>query len=517
MTTQTGPAEEGPQRSEQSLTQRTSTSILWMTLQRWITRLVALATLMVLTRLLKPEDFGLAAAATTLIPILYVLSDVGFSTYIVQAAKVNRRTLNTAFWFSLLCGVVLAGAVALSAPLLGAILGVPEVAPLIQVMALSVVIVAFTSVPIALMRRRMAFRTLAVIEVTSSLLAQGVALASAFLGAGAWALVLQVLASQVVYGLWVWAVARWFPGRGFSWDTFRQMAGYGLPIVGSGLIGMTRSWLETVIIISGLGLREMGFIIIAQRLVLTAQELSVSALLPVATSAFARLKESPGRLRSAYLRATAISYAAVTPLMVFVAVSGAVIVPFLFGEDKAPSGDAVPALSVIVLVSVSWAIDQGLYLGTGRTLRWFVVVSASSVVALIVLWIAAQHGIAVLLTAWMAIAVAEAVARWFVVRPAIGATLWQTAAPQLGVLLPAAVSAAAGYGVLRLLDGQLAVVVLVVSGLVVLAVYLTVTRFGRPRTFADTVSMLPRKLAMLLQWAVPSAGREVAIRPGKEG
>lgn len=504
------PEADGQPQAAGSLSQQTSASVVWMTVQRWVTRLGGLVTLIILTRLLAPEDFGKAAAATTLIPILFVLSDVGFSTFIVQTPKLGRRTLTTAFWFSLSCGFVLAGAVAALAPAIAHLLGEPDVAPLIQVMALSVVLVAFSSVSIALMRRRMAFRALAGIEVTASFVAQIVAIIVAFAGAGAWALVLQVLASQVIYTVSVCIVARWWPRWGFSWPEFAVMAKFGLPVVGSGLVGMARSWLETVIIISGLGVREMGFIFIAQRLVLTAQELSVSALLPVATSAFSRVRGDAARLKSAYLRASAIAYAAVTPLLVFVAVSAHELIPFLFGDANALSAAVTPALVAIVLVNVSWAIDQGLYLGTGRPSRWFALVAFCSVGALAALAISVQFGLTALLATWVAVAVAETVVRWFVVRPVVKAPLAAIVSPLLGVLFPAATAAAVGWGLMRVLGGQLPLVQLALTGLGVLTVYLAVTRFVRPLTFTDTVTMLPARLGDLLRWSLPASARRGA-------
>ncbi len=194
--TSSGLPDPGEVEPTASLSQQTSTSVLWMTAQRWVTRLGGLVTLVILTRLLAPEDFGMAAAATTLIPILYVLSDVGFSTFIVQPRSSDRAhspRLSGSRWCAGSCSQE---TIAVLAPMIAHLLGEPEVAPLVQVMALSVVLVAVSSVSIALMRRRMAFRALAGIEVAASFIAQLVAIAVAFAGAGAWALVLQVLARR---------------------------------------------------------------------------------------------------------------------------------------------------------------------------------------------------------------------------------------------------------------------------------------------------------------------------------
>ncbi len=196
-----------------------------------------------------------------------------------------------------------------------------------------------------------------------------------------------------------------------------------------------------------------------------------------------------------------------TPLLVFVAVSADELIPFLFGEANTMSAIVTPALVAIVLVNVSWAIDQGLYLGSGRPSRWFALVSLCSVAALAALAVSVQFGLTALLVTWVVVAFAEAAARWLVVRPVVKAPLAAIASPLLGVVFPAAIASAAGWGTMRLLEGRLPLLQLALTGIVVLAVYLAVTRLARPRTFIDTVTMLPARIGGLLRWSLPASVR----------
>lgn len=496
--------------TEESLTRRTSASVLWMTAQKWVSRIGGLVAVIVLTRTLPAEDFGLAAAATTLLPLLFVLSDLGFSSFLVQAKEVGPKTLSTAFWFSLLTGAVLAGAVAGGAPLVGAVLGLPEVVPLLQAMAVSVLMIAGSSVPMSLLRRRMAFRSLAVMEVSGGVLAQVVAITVALLDGGVWALVLQTMVAQVVATIWVWIGARWRPSAQFSRTEFKSMASFGLRVLGSELVIVTRAWAETAIIVAGIGVREMGYLNIAQRLVQTAQDLSASALMPVSMVAFSKVRDDPERLRSSYLRASSISHAVVTPLMVVVAVTAPVLIPFLFGADKTESASIAPALAVVALINMGWAIDQGLHLGTGRPGRWLVLITVASTITVGLQAISVWYGLAVLLLAWIGGASLEAVIRWFATSPLVGAPPWRMAIPLLGVALPAAIAAGVGVGSMTLLRGAPDLVTLVVTGVAVVASYLLALRLLRPGTIVDTVGMLPRRLSRRLQWALPKQSRQVS-------
>lgn len=477
------------------LARHTSISVLWMTAQRWVTRLGGFLTIIILTRILSPEDFGVAATATTLLPLIYVLADAGFSAYLVQADDVDERTLATAFWFSLGSGLLLAGAIAVAAPFIGSALGVPEAAPLLQIMGLSVLAVALGSVPVALLRRKMEFRKLALLEANAALIAQIVAIAVALTGGGAWALVLQVLCGQLIVLTSVWIAARWRPHPGFSFARFKVMVDFGLHVVGSGLVYALRVWAETAIVVAGLGVREMGYLSIAQRLVQTAQDLSISALLPVSMAAFAKIRDSVDRLRHAYLRASSVAYAVITPLMVFLAVAAPEVVQLLFGADKADSAHVVPALAVMAIAGVGWAVDQALLVGTGHPGRWFAFIATIYSLALLVSLYLVQFGLMAVVIGWATIATVEALLRSIPVAPVIGATRWQVVLPFIGVVPTALIAGAVGWGVLYLADPLPLVVEIFLGGAAVGITYLLALAVLRPQTTATVLSVLPGRIA----------------------
>lgn len=66
--------------------------------------------------MLSPADFGTAAVATSILPVIYLLADMAFSTYIVQAADIGPETLSTEFWFTARIGIILASGLAASGP-----------------------------------------------------------------------------------------------------------------------------------------------------------------------------------------------------------------------------------------------------------------------------------------------------------------------------------------------------------------------------------------------------------------
>lgn len=491
-----------------SVARLTTSSVVWMTGAKWVGRLGGLATVVLLTRMLAPEDFGVAAAATTLMPLVYVLADVGFSAYIVQVDDADEETLSTAFWFSVTAGLVLTGGVVACTPLLSQLFNLPEVGPLLRVMALSVLVIAVGAVPTALLQRRMRFKLLAGVQVVSAVLAQVVAVTAALGGLGAWALILQVLVSQIVATVMVWILARWRPTLVFSVRMFREMAGFGLHVAGSSFAMVARYWAETAIVVATLGVYAMGLLNIGQRLVQTVEELTMAALATVSVAAFARLRDSAERLRKSYLRGVSITYAVSMPLMVYIGVSAPVLVPFLFGADKAGSADVIMPLAAGAVLGVVRGLDQGLFTGVGKPGRWLVFLIVGQILSVLVLVNIAEHGLVVFTLGMLGVGVLETIARSFLVGRLLGARPWEVIRPLATVLVPAGVAAGSGWIVQYSLHGRPgatdlpAVVTLVATGFTVVGCYLLLLRLLSPAVVRDIVALVPERFGAHLRTRV---------------
>ena len=485
------PATESAMGSEGSVGKQAASGVLWMTAQTWLARAGGLVTIAILARLLSAEDFGLVAVASTLLTLTYVLSDLGLSTYVVQAVAVDRRSLSTAFWVSLLSGFTLGLGIFLGAPGIAELFHAPRAEPILQAMTLIVVLISLTSVPLALMRRRMQFRLLAYQFSIGAVLAQVAAIVAAFAGLGVWALVIQLVVGQVVASFTQWVSARWHPTLEFSRADFAVMIRYGINVVGSGLVFVGRGWAETAIIAAGLGMRELGYLNIAQRLVQTATDLSGAAILPVSTVAFAKVNSSKARLRDAHARATAVSQTIASPIMVLIVVSAPVLVPLLFGPEWGLSARLAQPLAIAATLSFGTAIDRGLLDGVGRPGRWLAFTTAICAMSVALVALAVPSGLLVIAVVSVAVSCVELVGRWFLLGHFLEAGFLPTARPWVMVAPAVLISGLAGSGTMWVLRGAPDLVTLAVTGLVVLAAHLLVTRLVTPHTWTEMLSLAP--------------------------
>lgn len=471
-----------PQNAEdEGVTRQAISGVVWMTSQKWVVRVLSLVTIAVLTRFLSPEEFGLVAAASTVLPFFYLLADLGFAAYIVQAEKADQRLLSTGFWFSLLAGAVLAGLLFAIAPVFGLVFQDTRVVPILQVLSLWVVFTAVASVPTALLRRNMRFSALAKQAAVSAMVAQIAAIVMTLLGYGVWALVAQSLTSIAIASVWAWVAARWHPTLAFSRTDFVIMAKFGSQVLAVEFVAMLRAWAETAIISGVLGMSAVGYMSIAQRLVSAVQELTGSALVSVTTVAFAKVRTDPQRLRAAYIRALRMTYAVMAPPLTFVAVAAPLVIPILFGNGWQHSFQTAQVLALAATLTVGAALDHGLFYGVGRPGRWFVYAVVVDAATVAMTAMTARWGILAVAAGFLVVALVSTVARWFLVGGILKAQARTVAGPFLFLLVATVCSGLAGWGVLLLSQELPALWSVVFAGAAVIGIHLVVMRLmARP-------------------------------------
>ena len=471
---------------------RAASGVFWLTAQKWATRLLGFVTIAVLTRLLSPQDFGTVAAASTILPFFYLLADLGFAAYIVQVAKVDQRMLSTAFWFSLSAGVVLCAALVAIAPLMGVIFGDPGVVPVLQALALWVIFTAFGSAPMAILRRDMRFAILAGQGAIAAVIAQVAAMVLAFSGFGVWALVGQSLIAPVITSILAWISTRWHPNLEFSRREFAIMTRFGGQVLGVEFVAMLRASGEAAVISSTLGLAALGYMNIAQRLVQVVQELTGSAIVPVTTVAFARIREDAERLLNAYLRALRLSYAVLSLPLVIVAVAAPLMIPIVFGKGWEATYPVAQILALAGLLTVGASLDHGLFYGIGKPGGWFVYALIIDAVTFGTTAVLAHTGLIFVAWGFLGVCVVATVSRWFLVARILSSRVRVVAGPFMFVVAAALTSGAAGWGVMLLTQGMPRVVSIILIAVGVTIVHLMATRLLAPTVLSEGLAILAR-------------------------
>ena len=108
---------------------------LWMSFGTAIQGLLTVAVLAVLSRLLRPEDFGIVSASLLVVNFSLIFSQLGVGPAIVQHPQLRREHLETGFVCSLLLSFLCVGLLWLLAPLIAIMMHARGVTPVLRVLA----------------------------------------------------------------------------------------------------------------------------------------------------------------------------------------------------------------------------------------------------------------------------------------------------------------------------------------------------------------------------------------------
>jgi O-antigen/teichoic acid export membrane protein len=310
---------------------------------------IRLVGVIVLARLLTPDDYGTAALAVTLASFSMILGDLGYGTALVQASTASQRWASTACWCALAAGLTGFGFVALGAYPAARALNEPEVTGLVIAAGLTLFLVAAGSTSNALLTRSMTFGVIQSAGVAASAFATASAIAAAALGAGAWALVLQQVALAAVTSAWFIVAARWLPSLAFSRAAFRFLSRFAIPVTG-GSVFFVLQGLVTVLLIGRLvGIDELGIWSLSMAIVIIPLSLVAAPLSRVIYAAFARMRDNQQRVAEVWLDGFVLLASIVLPALFGLIAVAPDLIPLVFGSQWVPAVPVVQILCIFVM------------------------------------------------------------------------------------------------------------------------------------------------------------------------
>lgn len=328
---------------------------VWNYLVFAVSRSTTLVMTVVLARMLGPAEFGLFALALLVMTMFDYVRDLGVAAAVVQSPQPWSRLAPTALTLSTVFGLLAGALVAATAPWTTAAMGDPALTPLVQVLAIGLVISAWGGLPLAELRRRLDFRRRLVPEVLGAVVKVAVAIGLAVSGSGVWSLVWAQVAGSAVTTVGYWAVVRPPLHFGFDRAAARGLIRFGLPVTAVSFLSFTIYNIDYAVIGRRLGPEALGYYTLAYRL----PELLVLSLCVVVGdvlfSVLSRVQHDRPALTEKYLSTLRTVVALTAPIGFGVAATSPDVVGLLYGAAFAPAADDLAVLAgFTVLYSINF-------------------------------------------------------------------------------------------------------------------------------------------------------------------
>lgn len=381
--------------SDGNLKEAAVSGVRWTTLSRVAIEIVSLAAAVALARLIPPAGFGEAVVPLIFVPLAVIFTFEGFGSALVQRKTIEREHVEAAMLASLVTGAALTALmIALARPLGEPLFG-ESVARLLVMISPVFLLAGIGAVSRSLLWRRLDFRRVSVIEMTSLGLGAVASVVLALAGGlDASAIVLGALFGSLVTTVML-LVSVPPPPPLWHRGALREVMAFGLPASGAGLtyVAITNSTLAVAAI--RLSSAQVGLFWRAFQLGVIYQEKISGIMVRLAFPVYSRTTDLRELLRF-HERATRIHAAVLLPLLALLIVTAPDLVPWLFGSSWEPAVEPAQILCVAGMIAAILTGYPQILLAAGRPRALFVFNLILLAVYVGASWLAAPRGITAL-------------------------------------------------------------------------------------------------------------------------
>jgi PST family polysaccharide transporter len=366
-------------------------SLRWIAYTRVAIELVLLAAMVVLARLIPPAAFGVFALVVIVHELAVTLPMEGVGSALVQRRSITRAHLEGGLFLALVVGTVMTALTLVAAKLVVEPVFGGEAAALVAVTSPYFLLGAVYALPLTVLRRRLDFRRLSIVELCLNGSRVACTLALAIAGLDAPALVFGSLAGIVV----ALAVALRFapvPGPRLRSRAMREILPYGGPASLA-----TFAWAgfrngDYAIIGATLGTAQAGLYWRAYQLAVEYQRKVSVAMTQIAFPVLAR-SEGGEALLALRRRMVHLLTVALFPLLCLLALLAPTLVPWVFGPawEDAVLPTQVLTMGGLAMLTIDVCGSALMALGRARALLGYGVAHFAAYAAAVV--VAAPYGL----------------------------------------------------------------------------------------------------------------------------
>lgn len=339
----------------------------WILISQGGRTVLQLTSLIVLSRLLAPSEYGLMAMATVVINFATLLRDMGTAAAVVQKQNLTEDTKNTVFWLNVALGLTLAvGLLALS-PLIAEIFRSPRLMPVLWVLALVFPITSSGAVHQALFERNNGFRLLARVELVASGGGLALAIFMAWLDFGVYSLAAQALATAILATTQLWIASGWRPQRRWNQQEFRGLLGFSGHLTGFTFINYFARNADAMIIGRVLGSVALGIYSQAYKVMMFPLQsmtyVASRALFPI----MSRQQNDKPQMARLYFRSVGVIATLTAPLMAGVWLLREPFIVLMLGPRWTEVATILAWLAPVGFIQSLTSTTGTVFMATGRT------------------------------------------------------------------------------------------------------------------------------------------------------
>ena len=210
-----------------SLKQKAISGMMWTAVQKYSMLLINFISDIILARLLDPYDFGCIEMLAVFMLLAEAFVNSGFGSALIQKKHPSETDYSTVFIWNIGMAAVMYLVLFLCAPSIATFYNIPLLMSILRVQGLVLFVYAFNIIQINILKKKLNFRTIAIVTLVAQVIALSVTIIMAYKGLGVWSLVAKNLLAAGLTSLMLWFLVKWRPTWVFSLHSFKELFSFG--------------------------------------------------------------------------------------------------------------------------------------------------------------------------------------------------------------------------------------------------------------------------------------------------
>ena len=321
----------------------------WVVSGKLLARLFDLALLLILSRILTPDDFGLIALAMAPIFIGEAVLELPLVQALLRFDRPTKAMYDTAFTLSILRGLALAALfISLSVPLAN-FYSEPRLTLLVCALSLAPILRGTTSPKLVIFMKEMDFRRDFLLDVVGKAVAFVVATTMAIYTQSYWAIAAATITAPIAMNVLSYVLAPYRPGITLTeWKHFADMIGWNSL---SQIIDATNWQMDRLLLGRFVPVEALGRYTIANDLITLPHRSFVTPLSRPLMANFT-LQKKPEDLSNAYSLSLSAIFLLMAPILLILSMLAEPIVLILLGDKWLAAAPIAKWLAAIGILSL---------------------------------------------------------------------------------------------------------------------------------------------------------------------
>lgn len=410
---------------EVSLKKKTFTGIIWGALERFGPQIISFLVMIILARILTPQDYGLVGMIMVFVMVAISLVDSGFSQALIRKKDRNEVDDSTTFYFNIVIGLLLYVIMWFLAPVVSRFYNEPRLLWLTRFICIGIVCNSFSVVQRALLSIEINFKKQAIASFFGAISGGAIGIGMAYAGWGCWALVCYHIFNLGINSAMLWVLSTWRPKWTFSWTSFRILFSFGSKLAVSGLIHTLYVNGVNLVIGKVYKAADLGFYTRAQQFSVFLSSNIGGILQRVSYPVLCRFQDDDEKLREKFTTILRLSsFISFCLTMILIGVAKPMVV-MLIGEKWLPAVRLLQILGFGYMWGTVYSLNLNILLVKGRSDLYLKLEIIKKIFFVAVLAALVPFGMIPLCIGIVVNSLIEVFVNSFYTKKLIGLSLWQ--------------------------------------------------------------------------------------------